>query len=346
MKFELEPNITKTYLLEQNSQETYLSYYLGIPVKKGLFKSPLRNDAKPTCAFYTAKNGDIIFKDFSGAFQGNFIAVVMHKKNCNYHMALKIIANDFGFIKLNNVPKTNKPIRISKEKFEETKEAVIQIKQQDFTDNDLKWWKQYGVTKDTLKKFNVFSCDTVFLNGNIFARSNKAHPIYGYYRGKNNNNNELWRIYFPQHRSKEPKFLSNWKAHMMQGAQQLPQTADCLVVTKSMKDVMLLYELGIPAIAPNSETLFLTDIQYIRLKERFKNIIVFYDNDQAGIENLNKIRKNFKDVICCWIPQHYGAKDLTDFYKAYGHDKTVNLINEAKEKIKRKCKSGKIRWND
>ena len=66
MKFEIEPTITKQYLLDRASQETYLEYYLDIPVKKGLFKSPLRKDNNPTCSFYKNKSGDIILKDFSG----------------------------------------------------------------------------------------------------------------------------------------------------------------------------------------------------------------------------------------------------------------------------------------
>ena len=40
MVLEYEPKITKKYLLERQTQETNLEYYLGIPVKKGLFKSP------------------------------------------------------------------------------------------------------------------------------------------------------------------------------------------------------------------------------------------------------------------------------------------------------------------
>ena len=51
MVLEYEPKITKKYLLERQTQETYLEYYLGIPVKKRLFKSPLRNDNSPTCSF-------------------------------------------------------------------------------------------------------------------------------------------------------------------------------------------------------------------------------------------------------------------------------------------------------
>ena len=52
---------------------------------------------------------------------------------------------------------------------------------------------------------------------------------------------------------------------MLQGAHQLPAEGELLVVTKSMKDVMCLYSLGITAIAPNSENLFLTESQFEKL---------------------------------------------------------------------------------
>ena len=39
-------------ILNKVSQEQLMEHYLGIPVKKGLFKSPLRRDKNPTCAFY------------------------------------------------------------------------------------------------------------------------------------------------------------------------------------------------------------------------------------------------------------------------------------------------------
>lgn len=41
-----------------------------------------------------------------------------------------------------------------------------------------------------------------------------------------------------------------------------------------MKDVMCMYELGIIAIAPNSENLFLNDNQLEKVKNKFKRIIV------------------------------------------------------------------------
>ena len=38
--------LTQEELLKHNSEETYMEHYLGIPVKKGLFKSSLRKDNK------------------------------------------------------------------------------------------------------------------------------------------------------------------------------------------------------------------------------------------------------------------------------------------------------------
>lgn len=332
MKFEFKPDITKEFLLDKASQETYLEYYLGIPVKKGLFKSPLRNDNHATCSFYKNVGGDIIFKDFSGHFSGNFINVVMHMYDCSYYTALRIIANDFGYIKHPTLQKNPKPITVSNNEFKDSGSAKIQIEMQDFTAEDMEFWEQYGITEEILKKFRVFSCKTVFLNDRVFTHSNGLHPIFGYYRGKNDKKNELWRIYLPKHRSREPRFLSNWRATMLQGAKQLPKEGDLLVVTKSMKDVMCLYSMGITAIAPNSENLFLTINQYNKLKSRFKHIVIMYDNDLPGISNMNKFRKLF-DVKCAWIPRHYGVKDISDFYAKYGREETLKLIKDGKEKI-------------
>ena len=79
-KFYIEPKITKDFLLSYNSEETYMSFYLGIPIKKGLFCSPLRKHNTPTCSFYRNKQGDLIFKDFKNRKEtsmGQMIAKVL-----------------------------------------------------------------------------------------------------------------------------------------------------------------------------------------------------------------------------------------------------------------------------
>ena len=53
---DLTTKITKEFLLSKNSEETYMTTYLGHPVTPGLHVSPLRNDHRPTASFHRNKN--------------------------------------------------------------------------------------------------------------------------------------------------------------------------------------------------------------------------------------------------------------------------------------------------
>lgn len=320
----LEPKITKEFLLSKNSEETYMSTYLRVPIKRGLFCSPLRKDHKPTCSFCHSKKGELMYHDFGTGFHENFVGVVMEIHKCSYQEALNVIAEDFGYIsKAEDRPAVK--IKVSNVKLEEKTETLIQIKPKAFSEQELKWWKGFGVTEKTLKKYKVFSCDSIFLNGDYFSSSSPRVPIYGYYCGKKNGQ-ELWRIYFPSKRSF--RFLSNVGKSYIQGAKQLPKTGDVLLITKSQKDVMLAYELGIPAIAPCSEVLFLSNKQIQHLKKRFKTIVVCYDTDITGIHNLKQIKVKHPDLYTFFIPRKYGVKDISDFFKKYGEEETRRLAGE------------------
>jgi len=329
MNFELprtDPRITKEFLLSKNSEETYMSTYLGIPIKKGLLVSPLREDHKPTASFYRNKQGDLIFHDFGIGFHGNFIGVVMYKNNCSYQKALQLIAEDFGYIDKTST-RTPIKIKVTDRIIDEKQDTLIQIEDRPFLPNELKWWKEYGVSESTLKRFKVHSCNSVFLNGNYFGSSTPKSMAFGYYGGVRNGV-QLWRIYFPQKRSY--RFLSNWDKNIIQGAKQLPESGELLVITKSLKDTMCLYEMGIPAIAPCSELLFVTNSQLERIKARFSNIVVVYDNDLTGIQNMRKLRKKYPELKYFFIPRKYKAKDISDFYKLYGKEKTLDCANKLK----------------
>lgn len=98
-----------------------------------------------------------------------------------------------------------------------------------------------------------------------------------------------------------------------------------------MKDVMCLYEYGITAIAPCSENIFVTDSQYQRLKAKFKYIFLLYDSDLPGIRASVKIHKQYSELNILFIPKSSGCKDFSDYRKTYGHKKTLELVNKAKE---------------
>lgn len=132
--------ITKELILSRIPEERILTHYLGIPVRKGLYKSPLRRDERPTVSFYKSKtNGRIMYKDFGNGFCGDFVSVVMCKFNCSYYKALQIIANDFGIIHRKDMTVNKAKMSYDGSTFEDTGSAVIQVEIRNFTESDLQW---------------------------------------------------------------------------------------------------------------------------------------------------------------------------------------------------------------
>ena len=325
MDFSFKPKISKELILSRFSEEQLMEYYLHLPVRRGLFRSPLRRDKQPTCSFYRNNSGTLIFKDFATGQHLNVFGVVQEIFKCDYHEALRIIANDMGIVRDRELRRNPGKINESPTKITDKEMSKIQVEVQDFTDLELKWWGKYGITLNILKKFNVYSCKHVFLNGNLLAKSQQHCPIFGYY-GKKYQGLELWRCYFPKRTSF--RFITNWPSKKIQGYDQLPKEGKLLVITKSMKDCMTLYSCGISAIAPNSENLFVSDNMLSELKSRFKYIVVFYDNDRPGLHNMARIRREHPELVYISIPKQYGSKDISDFYKDHGRKETLNLIKK------------------
>lgn len=325
MDFSFKPRLSKELILECISEEEIMSRYLGVPITKKLFCSPLRNDHKPTCGFFRNKNGTLMFKDFGTGNCYNCFNMVMEMFHCDYWDALKKIANDFHILESDIINLKGYVKKVDSIKIKDTKPTKIQVEIKDYTDKELKWWKRYGIDKDCLDKYKVYSCAHVFVNDRIVAEATDSQPIYGYY-GNQSKQTELWRCYFPKR--KTYRFLSNWPAKKLQGYDQLPKTAENLVITKSMKDCMCFNSIGIAACAPCSETLFVESATLDNLKKRFKNIVVLYDNDEAGISNILKIEAEHPDLKCVFIPTTYKSKDISDFYKNHGKEKTKEFIND------------------
>lgn len=164
---------------------------------------------------------------------------------------------------------------------------------------DLKFWKQFGITKETLSLFKVRQVESV--NG----RRHQQSFIYLF------DNKEKYRVYSPAS-PKKYKFWGSMSKMDVYGWDQLPEAGDLVVITKSMKDVMALYECGIAAIAFASETITPRKDKIDELKRRFKNVIILYDNDEEGVKQSNRIKSihGLRNVFM------KSAKDFSDCVKA------------------------------
>ncbi len=322
-----QPKITKDFILSKINQESIMQHYTGLNVNsKKLALSPLRNDHKVTVSIYKSRNGVLYLHDFATGDHLDCWNVVMRLYNCNFYEALKIIAQDFNLVDSTKTYTRQSPKIV--ESIKETESAKIQVQIKDFTEEELEWWKSFGINKRLLKKYHVFSLQHVFLNGNLRFSSTSKFPIYGYYFGKDKTSKELWKIYFPFNKDKGIRFLNNLPKKKLQGYKQLPEKGDLLVITKSMKDVMSLNGFGIAACAPNSETLFVNDKQLAEFKQRFKHILVVYDQDRSGLYNMCKIRKSHPELNYFVIPRKFGSKDFTDLIRDHGIEKVKTLVSE------------------
>ena len=318
----LKPKVTKDFILSKVNQESIMHYYTGHDVNsKKLFTSVLRNDNHVTVSYYKSKSGILYMHDFATNEHIDCWNVVMRLYNCNYYEALNIIARDFELIDGEHQISSFKIIP----EIKESESAKIQVQIKEYTNEELDWWKQFGISKKTLKKYCIYSIQHVFLNGELKFTSSKQCPIYGYYFGKDKNGIEKWKIYFPL--KENYRFLNNLSKKVLQGYHQLPKTGDLLVITKSMKDLMAMYEFGIPAVSPNSETLFVDDKKLEEFKQRFKHILVIYDNDRPGMHNMWLIRKEHPELNYYYLPW-YLSKDFTDSIKLVGVENMKEYINE------------------
>lgn len=340
-EYTIPEKLSRDMILDHVSEEAIMQFYLGVNIRsKKLFKSPFRADRHVTCSLYRNNKQKLIFKDFATGDYLTFEGVVMKKFGCNYWDALKIIANDFGIKHDSSIKKNKGKIDYSIPRIEDKEISKIQVEIKDFTELELKWWAKYGIRKETLEKFNVFSCKHVFLNGQLFSQSQQHCPIYGYYNGKlkiNNEKIELWKIYYPK--KTEFRFLGNYPSEIFQGYKQLPRKGNICVITKSLKDVMALSEYGISACAPNSETVIPKESIVKELTSRFKHVFCLWDNDICGITFLNKIKRKYPQLKCLIIPRKLEAKDFSDLRAKYGSKKTKKFILDYINSIKNEKKS-------
>lgn len=291
--------------------DIFKRYCLNFEELDRSFLSEFYNDTKPSCRIVVSSTGSLYYNDWGNGDYFKAFDYVMYKYSCSLHEVCNIIANDFGLkkVQLNMNPKLLVANDLENEKpvFIKSK-TIIKIVKKPFNLTDANYWNSYGISLETLIKFNIFSCSHVFVEKNGIhwvIESTKTNPVYAY------EFNGLYKIYRPLGKKKE-KWLTNAGSDILQGYDQLPEFGDVLIITKSLKDVLCLHEMGYPSTALQAETNILSEETYNNLKTRFKRIISLYDNDIAGEVGAKKLLDNY-NIISIFIPKKTDCKDISDY---------------------------------
>ena len=301
-------------LLDKLTDYDIYSYYVGQFKIGKLFNSPLRSDDKnPSFAIFKGMNGGLFFKDHGSGEGGNAIKFVKLYKNINTRDELE---RELLRIVRKMNPNSGNAIRTYSYSMN-SGPTDIGIVRQPFTDVDKQYWKQFHISIDTLRKFQVFSIKYFLCNRVVRGTYKETSPMYAY------KVDDKFKIYRPL-ASKYTKWRTNLTNRNVQGLAEIPKEGgNLLIITKSLKDVMCLYEMGFNAIAASSETTFIPDDILDSLRHKWKNVIMLYDRDKTGMLESRKYSKQYK-LDALFVHKRFKAKDISDAVKD-------NSYNEVKQ---------------
>nr|DAH77676.1 MAG TPA: DNA primase [Caudoviricetes sp.] len=305
--------ITLDYILSKVTEYDIYARYIGQFKIGYIYNSPFRKDKNPSFGiFKSRKSGKLLFKDHGNGECGDVIKFVeLYTGLTNYNDILNRIIADMSIT--NNT-------KLKSTKHYESKDTVIGIVRQDWTDFDKQYWSQFGITKETLTKFNVSSIKYYLCDGIVKGIYKDENPMYAY------KVYDHFKVYRPL-ADKYTKWRNNLTPYDIQGYEQLPEKGDLLIITKSLKDVMCLYEMGYTAISPSSESTFIPDKALNQLKKRFKRILICFDRDGPGVKYMRKIslKTGLKGFL---VHKKWKAKDISDAIKLNGFEVIKNWLKE------------------
>lgn len=332
-------NITKEFIFSKITQQQVFEKYLEINItdllKGELFCNPLRIDDNPTCTFavylnnvsYPSEGIVINFRDWADSKSYDCIGLVQKiANNCTYFDALCLIAHHFNLLSVEEDKdfKYVLPSETIKKLAKKDSKIDLLIKKRDFTLQDIKYWKQYWLDIDDLED-DIFSIKCYWLNNNRFYPPKDLGFIYLFNEGK--------KVYCPlaDKQKSELKFIHD-NSKILQGEDKLKYNKSTLILTSSYKDVKLLrkidklYNLDFETVATMSETTPPTPEKVSFLKSKYDKIILYYNNDKAGIKAMQTQSETY-GLSIYYNPSNM-PKDLTDVAKICGINEAIEVTKE------------------
>lgn len=239
-------------LSEIDQIQAFKTFFQMDPSSGKRYTNPLRKDNNPGCSFFVSSDGVIKLNDFAEGRIYNIIDLLKASRNISFIEALNLLRSEHPNTECLKVPTRKSPL--------------LQVKVREFEPEDLDYWGTFGISLSTLKLFNVFAVHSVYMDKRLIKRSTKKNPIYAYFFPKTGH----LKIYRPLTPISEDKWMGNVNDQDINGLDQLDYFGDQLIITKSLKDVMTLYELGISSIAPQGETI---DININMFSSLFPNSV-------------------------------------------------------------------------
>lgn len=315
---------TQQSILEAVDEYTLYCFYMDVEelILNKVYPAPYRVDPVPSFSVFKTNNGILMeywWKDHGKNETGHIFNLIQKIEQLNnIEEVYQRINEDFG---LNyNLPNLGQSKKINL--YGKPKESDIKIRLHEipFTKKGLDYWEQFHIGPLLLNEFNVAMLDyywSYFEQETPFA---VPDPTFSYRIGK------YYQIYSP-FAEKIYKFRNDLPENYFFGYLQLPPTGDKLILDKSSKDVIFCRKLNYYAISGKSETTMVPGTKIHELKERFREIYIMLDNDEAGKRQTEKYLSLYPWMKPRFINPEL-AKDKTDLCIKVGFEQTKSIIDE------------------
>lgn len=300
--------------------------YLGISVVPSNINSILREDKNPSLCIFPYKDS-LFFKDFGTNQSGNIYQLLSLYWNIPLNQVYRKIYNDFTSVNYKSCCCKN---RITKTIIKKKSNIDIKVKIREWKPWDIEYWGSYGINKQWLNYCDIFPISHIFLihqNGEqIVVSADK----YAYVYIERKDDKVSLKVYQPY--STNFKWMSKHDASVWDLWTKIPDKGDKLIITSSRKDALCLWaNTGIPSLSLQGEGYIPKEKVINQLKDRYKKIYVFYDNDfKNEVNNGRNYGKTIADKFDLQqieIPTEYKSKDPSDLYKNWGKEVFLNVIN-------------------
>ena len=317
-------------ILSKVTEADILSHYLGVTEVPCIINSPLRQDRRPSFGLYSSDGIRIFYIDLATKDSGGLFDLLGKMWNCGFKEVLSKINEDISKFCGGASIHSYTPCAV-RSTSSYNKDTDLQCKVRDWRDYDIEYWASYGITLEWLKYAEVYpiSHKIVVKDGHryVFGADKYAYAYVEHKEGK-----VTLKIYQPFNKAGY-KWSSNVDRSVWSLWTKIPKYGNNLILSSSVKDCLnIMCNLGIPSICLQGEG-YLPKPQIMKeLKSRYKNIIIFFDNDfnnpnNPGHNDAKRLSEEY-NLKMIEIPKEYESKDPSDLYKNHGKEVYLKIMNE------------------
>lgn len=240
--------------------------------------------------------------------------------HCDFFAALKIINQDFGLGLDSKYPKKVRSVTdrlVSHTYSSESPEYKLDFIPAPWRVEHYEYWEQYGITPATVHSFDIEPVQAIISAGKVTELHDEV--AFAYTEGL-----PYVKIYRP-FADKRSKWRNTYPKAKLFGLSFLLKYLDYpQVITKSLKDVVVLRQMQISAVSVSSEGVYPDDIDEDIRYDYLQGATVLMDNDEAGKTCAAKWAEvGYKTIF---IPEEYGAKDVSDLVLAVGFERAKEIV--------------------